>query len=147
MTTTESPVTATETAAPQLQPTIALLENVPQVQPMITLTEKAAGAVKRIIEEQQADGKAEKIFLRVSVKGGGCSGLQPKLDLDTKLDPKKDEMFELLGVPVVVDRRSQMYISRRHGRLPRRTQSQRLQHPEPQRQDDVRVRQLLLDVI
>ena len=49
----------------------------------ITLTEKAAGEVKRIITEQQrAAGAPEKIYLRMRVVGGGCSGFQHKLDLD-----------------------------------------------------------------
>jgi iron-sulfur cluster assembly protein len=77
----------------------------------ITVTEKAAGEVKRIISEQQATGKMpEKIYLRLRVVGGGCSGYQPKLDLDDRVDEKVDEVFELNGVGVVVDRRSLLYL-------------------------------------
>jgi iron-sulfur cluster insertion protein len=83
----------------------------------ITLTEKAAGEVKRIIADQlqQAnnapDGNApEKIYLRMRVVGGGCSGFQHKLDLDPVINPKLDDTFELHGVPIVIDRRSQMYL-------------------------------------
>ena len=51
----------------------------------ITLTEKAAGEVKRIIaEQQQAPDAPEKIYLRMRVVGGGCSGFQHKLDLDPR---------------------------------------------------------------
>ena len=79
---------------------------------MITLTEKAANEVKRIVAEQQSAGAApEKVYLRMRVVGGGCSGFQHKLDLDQTMNEKLDEVFELQGVPVVVDKRSLMYLS------------------------------------
>ena len=78
----------------------------------ITLTEKAANEVKRIVAEQQTTGAApEKVYLRMRVVGGGCSGFQHKLDLDPTMNPKLDEVFELQGVPVVVDKRSLMYLN------------------------------------
>jgi len=77
----------------------------------ITLTEKAANEVKRIVGEQQTNGATqEKVYLRMRVVGGGCSGFQHKLDLDPAMNPKLDEVFELHGVPVVVDKRSLMYL-------------------------------------
>jgi iron-sulfur cluster assembly protein len=77
----------------------------------ITITEKAASEVKRIIsEQQQAEGAPEKIYLRMRVVGGGCSGFQYKLDLDPQVNPKLDDVFEHHGVPVVVDRRSLVYM-------------------------------------
>lgn len=78
----------------------------------ITVTEKAAGEVKRIISEQQQTGNVpEKIYLRLRVVGGGCSGFQNKLDLDPTVNEKLDEVMEFHGVPVVVDKRSMMYLS------------------------------------
>jgi len=84
----------------------------------ITVTEKAAAEVKRIIAEQQAGGNLpEKIYLRLRVVGGGCSGFQHKLDLDMDtaerpaVNPKLDDVFEVHGVPVVIDRRSLMYLA------------------------------------
>ena len=78
----------------------------------ITLTEKAANEVKRIVSEQQTTGAApDKVYLRMRVVGGGCSGFQHKLDLDPAMNPKLDEVFEYHGVPVVVDKRSLMYLS------------------------------------
>jgi iron-sulfur cluster assembly protein len=78
----------------------------------ITLTEKAADEVKRIIGEQrQGEGVPERIYLRMRVVGGGCSGFQHKLDLDPMFNPKLDEQFEMHGVPVVVDKRSLMYLT------------------------------------
>jgi iron-sulfur cluster insertion protein len=78
----------------------------------IILTEKAAGEVKRIITEQQQSTTPapEKIFLRMRVVGGGCSGFQHKLDLDPQTNPKLDEIFEIHGVPVAIDKRSLMYL-------------------------------------
>jgi iron-sulfur cluster assembly accessory protein len=77
----------------------------------ITVTEKAAGEVKRILaDQQQAGGLPEKVYLRLRVVGGGCSGFQNKLDLDPTMNPKLDETFEFHGVPVVVDKRSLMYL-------------------------------------
>ena len=77
----------------------------------ITVTEKAAAEVKRILDEQQQQGGLpEKVYLRMRVVGGGCSGFQHKLDLDPTVNPKLDEVFEFHGVPVVVDKRSLMYL-------------------------------------
>ncbi len=77
----------------------------------IVLTEKAAGEVKRIIsEQQQAGGAPEKIYLRIRVVGGGCSGFSHKLDLDPQVNDKLDEVSEMHGVPVAIDKRSLMYL-------------------------------------
>src|SRR5436190_12019203 len=92
----------------------------------INLTEKAAGAVKRIMadtlqaEAAKAGGNGggvatetavKKLYLRVRVVGGGCSGFQNKLDLDPQVNEKLDETFEVHGVPVVIDKRSMLYLS------------------------------------
>lgn len=73
----------------------------------IVLTEKAASEVKRIVSEQ--DSK-EPLYLRVRVVGGGCSGFQHKLDLDPTVNDKLDEVFDINGVNVVVDKRSALYL-------------------------------------
>jgi iron-sulfur cluster assembly accessory protein len=78
----------------------------------IMITEKAAAEVKRIVAEQLAGPEAPpEVFLRMSVKGGGCSGFQHKLDLDKEMNPKLDEKFEQHGVAIVIDRRSLMYLN------------------------------------
>lgn len=78
----------------------------------ITVTEKAAGEVKRIISEQRTSGglAEDSVYLRLRVVGGGCSGFQHKLDLDLSVNEKLDEVFEYHGIPVVVDKRSLMYL-------------------------------------
>ena len=78
----------------------------------LILTEKAAAKVKQIVAEEQAKGGApEKIYLRVRVVGGGCSGFQHKLDLDPAFNAKLDDAYQLHGVDVVVDKRSSMYLT------------------------------------
>jgi iron-sulfur cluster assembly accessory protein len=81
------------------------------VKPKVNVTEKAAGEVKRIIAEQKDTGSfPETVYLRLRVVGGGCSGFQHKLDLDPTFNEKLDERFEFHGVPVVIDKRSLMYM-------------------------------------
>src|ERR1043166_261500 len=78
----------------------------------VNLTEKAAAKVKQIVADEQAKpGAPEKIYLRVRVVGGGCSGFQHKLDLDPTMNPKLDDVFEMHGVSIVVDKRSSMYLN------------------------------------
>ena len=48
-------------------------------------------------------------FLRVSVVGGGCSGLSYKLDFDNEQKPM-DQVFEDNGVKVVTDLKSFLYL-------------------------------------
>lgn len=48
-------------------------------------------------------------FLRVSVVGGGCSGLSYKMDFDNELKPT-DQAFENNGVKVVTDLKSFLYL-------------------------------------
>ncbi len=94
---------AVSTALPQVGETAA---------PPLVVTEKAASRIKQIIEEQTAAGETRKIYLRVRVVGGGCSGFQNKLELDSEgVNPKVDDEYEVHGVPVVVDRRSALYLN------------------------------------
>lgn len=74
---------------------------------MIELTERAAGEVKTIIQDQELD--AENTFLRVGVKGGGCSGFSYTLDL-TETKQETDEVWEKYGVKVICDPKSHIYL-------------------------------------
>ncbi len=73
----------------------------------ITITEKAAREVKRLIAQKASD---QQLYLRVGVSGGGCSGFQHKLDLDTNIDPEADDLFDAHGVAVAVDKRSGLFL-------------------------------------
>ncbi len=48
-------------------------------------------------------------FLRVSVVGGGCSGLSYKMDFDNEIK-SADQVFEDNGVKVVTDLKSFLYL-------------------------------------
>ena len=48
-------------------------------------------------------------FLRVSVVGGGCSGLSYKLDFDNETKPM-DQVFEDKGIKIVTDLKSFLYL-------------------------------------
>jgi iron-sulfur cluster assembly accessory protein len=76
--------------------------------PPVVITEKAASEVKRIVADQNLP---EKLYLRLRVVGGGCSGFQNKLDLDPQVNEKLDEVFHVHGIDVVIDKRSLLYIS------------------------------------
>ena len=73
---------------------------------MIYVSLEAANQVKKILFEQK---KPEGTSLRVSVEGGGCSGLSYKLDF-TDQDKSDDKVFEEAGIRVVVDPKSYLYL-------------------------------------
>ena len=73
----------------------------------IVLTEKAASEVKRIIADQKIEPE---MVLRVGVTGGGCSGFSYALGFDKSFDEKVDAKYEYHGVPVVVDKKSALYL-------------------------------------
>jgi iron-sulfur cluster assembly protein len=73
----------------------------------ILLTEKAANEVKRIMDDQKLE---EGTVLRVGVTGGGCSGFSYALGFDKQFDEKIDSRYEYHGVPVVVDKKSALYL-------------------------------------
>ena len=73
----------------------------------IRLSASAAREVQNIVKQQELD--AEKIRLRVGVKGGGCSGFSYLLDL-TEAQKETDEVFELHGIKVIVDPKSLLYL-------------------------------------
>ncbi|HZW06055.1 MAG TPA: iron-sulfur cluster insertion protein ErpA [Phycisphaerales bacterium] len=74
----------------------------------LNLTESAAREIKNIIKQQELD--ADKIRLRVGVKGGGCSGFSYLLDL-TEAQKETDEVIEAHGVKIICDPKSLLYLS------------------------------------
>lgn len=74
----------------------------------LVLTPTAAREVKTIIEQQELD--AEKVRLRVGVKGGGCSGFSYILDL-TEVKKDTDEEIEQHGVKIICDPKSLLYLN------------------------------------
>ncbi len=73
---------------------------------MIQLSETAVKQIKVIRADEKA---AETAGLRISVVGGGCSGLSYKLDFQ-KEPVANDKVFEIEGVRIFVDPKSFLYI-------------------------------------
>ena len=73
---------------------------------MIYISEKAKEKVTKL---RQETGLGNDYFLRVSVVGGGCSGLSYKLDFDNESQPN-DQVFEDNGVKLVTDLKSFLYL-------------------------------------
>lgn len=64
----------------------------------------------RIIEILDQDDSPQDAFVRITVEGGGCSGLTYKLDFDHDLK-EDDQVFEDKGVRLVTDLRSFLYVA------------------------------------
>jgi iron-sulfur cluster assembly protein len=73
----------------------------------LSLTDKAVAQVRKIMEENNIP---ESHGLRLSVKGGGCSGLSYVLGFDEH-PGEKDKVLECQGVKVFVDPKSLFYLS------------------------------------
>ena len=74
---------------------------------MITLTESAKEKAIKLFSESNLEPTTS--FIRVGVKGGGCSGLSYVLDFDSELKPG-DQEFEDKGVKIVCDKKSLLYL-------------------------------------
>lgn len=73
---------------------------------LIKVTEKASRKLRSLLEQQGRQNGA----LRLAVIGGGCSGLQYKMDLvDGPVD--RDILVESSNVRVVVDPKSALFVS------------------------------------
>ena len=72
----------------------------------VTFTNGAVTEIKRLINEPGFDREK---FLRVGVKGGGCSGMTYVLDFDIKTE--KDELFEIEGIPCIMNPAHGIYLT------------------------------------
>jgi iron-sulfur cluster assembly accessory protein len=92
-------------------PVQQLTPKAPPVCPVV-VTEKAATEVRRAIADYKSGGDAPEgeLYLRLRVQGGGCSGFQNKLDLDPTFNEKLDNLFEIQGIQLVIDKRSLLYL-------------------------------------
>jgi len=73
---------------------------------LVKLTSNAAKKVSTLLTKQ---GRPTGV-LRVAVVGGGCSGLQYKMDLQDA-PANRDFLVESAGVRVVVDPKSALYVT------------------------------------
>lgn len=73
---------------------------------LVKVTPAAAARVQSLLAKQ---GRAAGV-LRVAVVGGGCSGLQYKMDLQDA-PASRDILVESAGIKVVVDPKSALYLT------------------------------------
>lgn len=74
----------------------------------IFVSEKAKGKLVQLMSDAGIASDPS-YFVRVSVVGGGCSGLSYKLDFDNEAKPM-DQVFEDNGVKIVTDLKSFLYL-------------------------------------
>ena len=73
----------------------------------VTLTPKAAEKVRELMAQPDQKGATG---LRVAVVGGGCSGMNYKLELETEAG-EKDQVLESEGVTVYLDPKSALFVA------------------------------------
>jgi iron-sulfur cluster assembly protein len=74
---------------------------------IITVSEKARTQIQKLLEEQKLDKTTS--FLRVGVKGGGCSGLSYELGFDN-ISQENDNIVEDSSIKIVIDKKSFLYL-------------------------------------
>ena len=67
-------------------------------------------AIKQVQELKKVQNLPETVFLRMGVKGGGCSGMSYLLEFDSEVSPH-DREFDIDGVKVVCDKKSYLYLN------------------------------------
>ena len=72
----------------------------------VVLTERA---IKQVLRQKECLGKQGQ-FLRLGVRGGGCSGLSYVIDWETEPDDEFDGMYTQDGVEFVIDIKSAKYL-------------------------------------
>ena len=93
---------------------IAAIASKPSTQPtfrvgderLIKVSSSAANKVQSLLSKQ---GRPAGV-LRVAVVGGGCSGLQYKMDLQDQ-PANRDILVESAGIKVVIDPKSALYVT------------------------------------
>ena len=73
---------------------------------MITITDNAANQITTL---RTKEGHNSAHNIRVSVQGGGCSGLMYDLAFDATIQDS-DEVFEDKGIKILVDKKSLLYL-------------------------------------
>ena len=69
----------------------------------VTLSETAVKKIPQLTADKPESG------LRVKVVGGGCSGLQYRMEIDSAKE--RDKVFERDGARLIVDKKSFLYLN------------------------------------
>jgi iron-sulfur cluster assembly protein len=72
----------------------------------VSISERGASELRRIMKEQNS----EDLFLRMSLKGGGCSGFNYFLDF-AREPGNFDLTFESNGLKIVIDKKSHLFMN------------------------------------
>ena len=72
----------------------------------MNMSEAAVKQTKQLMVAQNL----ENVYLRMGVKGGGCSGLSYSLEFDAEIG-SHDKTFEIDGIKVVCDAKSYLYLN------------------------------------
>ena len=75
---------------------------------MVTISNKALEHVIQLMTDGGVTTDTH--FLRVGVKGGGCSGLSYTMDFDNKIEDTDDVVEVDNGLKVVIDKKSVLYL-------------------------------------
>ena len=71
----------------------------------IAVSTSAANKISSLFEQKKL---SDEVGLRISVQGGGCSGLSYNLSIDDE-PTKFDRVFDSNGVKLIVDKKSFLY--------------------------------------
>jgi len=74
---------------------------------MISITKNAAQELLRLLE-----GKDKDTYIRIRVIGGGCSGLNYKLDFDNESTVSSDKIVIFDAVKVAIDSKSALFLDK-----------------------------------
>lgn len=70
----------------------------------VSLTENAVNEIKRLMNQNENRQK----FLRIGVKGGGCSGMSYLLGFENKTE--KDEIYEIDSISCIINPAHLIYL-------------------------------------
>ena len=71
----------------------------------VIFTKQAVNETTRLLDDENNSGK----YLRVGVKGGGCSGMSYLLGFEEKTD--KDEIYEIEGIDCIINPSHLIYLN------------------------------------
>lgn len=77
---------------------------------MITISDRAAKELETAIKEHKSSNPdVSNVYVRIGIKGGGCSGYQNTLVLE-EVKTDKDQVYSINGLDVVIDPISALYL-------------------------------------
>jgi iron-sulfur cluster assembly protein len=82
------------------------VENAPSTKPLLNILPSAIAHIKSLLARQNTPEH----YLRVSVSGGGCSGMSYKLGMEAEAKPT-DKVILFDDLKVLVDPKSSLYLA------------------------------------